>query len=78
MNELLVEAMTHSSYRNEHRDVEQDNERLEFLGDAVLDLIVETAPLLRVRTGSFGESRSESRYTDRRWQVSHWGVVRPD
>ena len=45
---------------------------------SVLDLIVETAPLLRVRTGSFGESRSESRYTDRRWQVSHWGVVRPD
>ena len=37
--ELLDVALTHSSYANEHRDV-RCNERLEFLGDAVLDLIV--------------------------------------
>lgn len=34
---LLRRALTHSSYRNEHPEVVEDNERLEFLGDAVLD-----------------------------------------
>jgi ribonuclease-3 len=34
---LLEQAFTHSSYVNEHRHLElTDNERLEFLGDAVL------------------------------------------
>lgn len=38
---LLQEAMTHRSYLNEHRDYKLDhNERLEFLGDAVLELVV--------------------------------------
>ncbi len=38
---LLLEALTHTSYLNELRgSTEPDNERLEFLGDAVLDLIV--------------------------------------
>ena len=38
---LLKEALTHSSYANEHRiDDVKDNERLEFLGDAILDLII--------------------------------------
>jgi ribonuclease III len=37
--DLLVEALTHRSYLNEHRDARQNhNERLEFLGDAVLEL----------------------------------------
>ncbi len=37
----LLTAITHRSYLNEHRDATQDhNERLEFLGDAVLELIV--------------------------------------
>ncbi len=36
---LLTRALTHRSYANEHNEVE-DNERLEFLGDAVLDFIV--------------------------------------
>ncbi|MFM2423670.1 MAG: hypothetical protein RLZZ70_55 [Candidatus Parcubacteria bacterium] len=37
----LLTAITHRSYLNEHRDALQDhNERLEFLGDAVLELIV--------------------------------------
>ena len=36
---LLKQAMTHSSYRNES-GLERDNERLEFLGDAVLELLV--------------------------------------
>lgn len=36
--ELLLEALTHRSYLNENRDVPAHNERLEFLGDAVLEL----------------------------------------
>ena len=36
---LLTRALTHRSYVNEYPAVE-DNERLEFLGDAVLDFIV--------------------------------------
>lgn len=37
--ELLEEAVTHRSYLNEHREYVGDhNERLEFLGDAVLEL----------------------------------------
>lgn len=38
---LLQQAFTHRSYLNEHRDEGlEHNERLEFLGDAVLELIV--------------------------------------
>ena len=38
---LLKQALTHRSYLNEHKDVSWDhNERLEFLGDAVLELII--------------------------------------
>lgn len=38
---LLEQAFTHSSYVNEHRNMHlSDNERLEFLGDAVLELLV--------------------------------------
>jgi len=37
---LLTRALTHRSFINEHPDEIEDNERLEFLGDAVLDFIV--------------------------------------
>lgn len=38
---LLITAFTHRSYVNEHRkSVFEHNERLEFLGDAVLELVV--------------------------------------
>src|SRR5215216_2399699 len=37
---LLTRALTHRSYINENPDSLQDNERLEFLGDAVLDFVV--------------------------------------
>lgn len=38
---FLLSAMTHRSYLNEHKEAQQDhNERLEFLGDAVLELVV--------------------------------------
>lgn len=39
--ELLVTALTHRSYLNEHKkSASEQNERLEFLGDAVLELVV--------------------------------------
>lgn len=39
--ELLKTALTHSSYANEHKmHVSESNERLEFLGDTVINLIV--------------------------------------
>lgn len=39
--DLLNEAFTHSSYANEHQELGiHNNERLEFLGDAVLELTV--------------------------------------
>jgi len=40
---LLLSAITHRSYLNEHREADwEHNERLEFLGDAVLELAVTT------------------------------------
>jgi ribonuclease-3 len=36
---LLRRALTHRSYLNEHPEELEDNERLEFLGDAVLDFL---------------------------------------
>lgn len=38
--ELLRQALTHSSYANEGMRKEPHNERLEFLGDAILQLVV--------------------------------------
>jgi len=41
---LLDRALTHRSYLNEFSDIQEDNERLEFLGDAVLGFV--TAAML--------------------------------
>ncbi len=76
--DLLVTALTHRSYVNEHRkSVSEHNERLEFLGDAVLELVVtdylfrnhnETEGILTswraslVRTESIGEAGSALGY----------------
>lgn len=38
--ELLAEALTHSSYANESHHMRSSNERLEFLGDSVLSIVV--------------------------------------
>ena len=59
-SELLYVALTHSSYASEH-DCES-NERLEFLGDAVVnlaiaDLIVTSYPQLNEGSGSLVRSR---------------------
>ena len=37
--DLLITALTHRSYVNEHKNAHEHNERLEFLGDAVLELV---------------------------------------
>lgn len=37
---LLDQALTHRSYVNEHPEIGADNERLEFLGDAVLGFLI--------------------------------------
>jgi ribonuclease-3 len=76
--EYLVTALTHRSYVNEHKkSVSEHNERLEFLGDAVLELVV-TDYLFRtfseqegiltswraalVRTESIGEAGDKLNY----------------
>lgn len=38
--DLKMEAITHPSYRAEYPDAKADNQRLEFLGDAVIQIIV--------------------------------------
>lgn len=38
--QMIQEAITHASYLNEHRYLKRDNERLEFMGDAVLQVWV--------------------------------------
>lgn len=37
---LITQALTHSSYANERKNPESCNERLEFLGDSVLSIVV--------------------------------------
>lgn len=54
--QLLNVALTHTSYANEHKGkVIHDNERLEFLGDAVLDLVVGEYLFLRFPSWPEGE-----------------------
>jgi len=57
---LLEEALTRRSYQNEHPEAPAHNERLEFLGDAVLGMIVAEA-LMRLAPDA-----SEGQLTQRR------------
>lgn len=74
---LLVTALTHRSYVNEHKGSSDHNERLEFLGDAVLELvtsdflyrtydepegIMTAVRAALVRTESIGEAGKELGY----------------
>jgi ribonuclease-3 len=53
---LALAALTHKSYTNEHKDqTDGDNERLEFLGDAVVDLAVSHRLMERFPRASEGE-----------------------
>ncbi len=51
---LLLAALTHTSFCNEARNPTQDNERLEFLGDAVLNTVVAAAAFERFPTSDEG------------------------
>ena len=50
---LLIKAFTHASYTNENASA-KDNERLEFLGDSVLGLVVAERLFLTVKEGDEG------------------------
>ncbi len=58
---LRLRALTHRSYVNEHSEVTEHNERLEFLGDAVLGFIV--GELLYQQTDSNQLELSEAQMT---------------
>lgn len=67
---LLNKALTHRSYANERQDKPvRDNERLEFLGDAVLDLIVSRYLLFR------GQNLNEGELSKIRSQVVNEGSL---
>ena len=53
--ELLDQALRHSSYAHENPECGVSNERLEFLGDAVLDLTVSTLLLAQFPQSSEGD-----------------------
>jgi len=54
--ELLIQSFCHSSYVNEQIDSTlKDNERLEFLGDAVLDLAISHILMLRFKDATEGD-----------------------
>ncbi|CAN5581388.1 ribonuclease III [soil metagenome] len=57
--QLLVEALTHPSVAHEKQRKQFDNQRLEFLGDAVLQLVI--TEHLFARYGEAGEGRLTTR-----------------
>lgn len=64
--ELLAEALTHSSFNNENRKG-KDNERLEFLGDAVIGLVIGQELWRRFPNSSEGQlSRWRSQLVSRK------------
>ena len=60
--DFLAESLRHSSFVNENLDLDiQDNERLEFLGDAVLNLVVGHMLMVRypdLREGDMSKMRA--------------------
>jgi ribonuclease III len=53
---LALASLTHKSFLNEHRDLgREDNERLEFLGDAVIDLAISHRLMERFPAAREGE-----------------------
>lgn len=53
--DLALRALTHSSYANEKKKLRGNNERLEFLGDAVLEMITSSWIFLNNPTMQEGE-----------------------
>lgn len=52
--EILIEALTHPSFRHENPQFGSDNQRLEFLGDAVLNLVITEILYERYKEASEG------------------------
>lgn len=72
---LLSRALTHRSYLNEHSEALEDNERLEFLGDAILDFVVGAWLYNRypeMPEGDLTRMRSALVYTE---QLAHFGRI---
>ncbi|NJN73637.1 MAG: ribonuclease III [Limnothrix sp. RL_2_0] len=72
---LLTQALTHSSYVNEHPEVGESNERLEFLGDAVLKFVM--GKLLYERYPQFQEgelSRLRASLENNRHQLASFAL----
>lgn len=59
--ELLTEALTHRSYCNEHPGA-RHNERLEFLGDSVLSLVISDRLFRALTSSAEGELTSRRSY----------------
>ena len=61
--DLLQEAMTHTTYVNEHKEsIISDNQRLEFLGDSIVNAVVTAklfAQFLDDKEGSLTKKRAE-------------------
>jgi len=51
---LIIEALTHPSFKHENPLFEYDNQRLEFLGDAVLNMIITEILFQRYKEASEG------------------------
>ncbi|ACI19636.1 ribonuclease III [Dictyoglomus thermophilum] len=51
---LIIEALTHPSFKHENPHFEYDNQRLEFLGDAVLNMIITEILFQRYKEASEG------------------------
>ncbi len=67
---LFLQALTHSSYANEQAEAVGDNERLEFLGDAVIELAL--SQYLYVEWPDMPEGELTK---IRAWAVSEWGLA---
>ena len=72
-SDLLTQAIVHRSYINEHPDFKLGhNERLEFLGDAVLGLIVTDELYRRFEDKSEGElTKAKSYFVSREMLAKH-------
>lgn len=74
--QLLIQALTHSSYANESSSALGDNERLEFLGDAVLKFVM--GKLLYERYPAFREgelSRLRAGLENNRHQLAQFALA---
>src|SRR2546426_12665279 len=76
---LLIEALTHKSYLNEAKETGRvDNERLEFLGDAALDLVVSEYLLAAFPDAAEGElSKHRARLVSERTLARVAGRIGP-